>query len=249
MEELAKRPLYHSLAEQLSLAIREGIYPVGTMLPTEAELCARFKLSRHTVREALRMLREAGMVSRHQGVGTRVERDRSTPRYVQTLVGVSDLWQYVQDTRRVTLAIRDVLPEDARVDLPGDTQQPWRMLEGIRHLEDSDEPVSWTQVYVHPRYGKVMDDIEKHGVPVYSLVEERYGVKARSLKQEISALSIPADIAALLKVTPGSPGLSIVRHYVSAADEVFEATLSIHPGERYRYAMELDLAYGAALSP
>ncbi len=252
MEDLSaatKRPLYHSLAERLSASIREGIYPVGAMLPTEAELCARFKVSRHTVREALRMLQEAGMVSRHQGVGTRVERERSAPRYVQTLVGVSDLWQYVKDTRRVTLAIRDVLPDAARVDLPGDLKQPWRMLEGIRHVENGGEPVSWTQVYVHPRYRAVMDDVDQHPVPVYSLIEQRYGVRASSLKQEISAVAIPADIAALLKVAQGSPGLSIVRHYLSAAGVVFEATLSIHPGERYRYAMELDLPRGAELSP
>lgn len=245
----ARRPLYLSLAERLSQAIREGVYPVGTLLPTEARLRARFKLSRHTVREAIRMLQEAGMVSRHQGLGTRVVRDRSAPRYVQTLVGVSDLWQYVKDTRRVTLAIRDILPEAARIELPGDREQPWRMLEGVRHAEKGGLPVSWTQVYVHANYGEVMDDMEDRAVPVYSLIEERYGVKARSLRQEISALSIPADIAALLEVAPGSPGLSIVRHYVSAADEVFEATLSIHPGERYQYAMQLDLAYGAELSP
>ncbi len=242
-----KRPLYLSLAERLSKDIREGVYPVGTLLPTEAELRARFKLSRHTVREAIRMLSEAGMVSRHQGVGTKVERDRSAPRYVQTLVGVSDLWQYVKDTHRVTLTIRDVLPEAARIGLPGD--KPWRMLEGVRHAENGGLPVSWTQVYVHNKYGQVMEDIESQAVPVYSLIEARYGVKARSLRQEISALSIPADIAALLKVTAGSPGLSIVRHYLSEADEVFEATLSIHPGERYRYAMQLDLACGAELSP
>ena len=249
MTESSKRPLYHSLAERLSQAIRDGLYPVGAMLPTEAELRARFGLSRHTVREAIRMLQEAGMVSRHQGLGTRVLRKRGAPRYVQTLVGVSDLWQYVKDTRRMTLAIREVLPRAARVDLPGDAKQAWRMLEGIRQLEDGGLPVSWTQVYVHPRFGDVLDEIERHEVPVYSLIEQRYGVRARSLRQEITALSIPADIAALLEVVPGSPGLSIVRHYLSETDEVFEATLSIHPSERYRYAMQLDLPRGAELSP
>ncbi len=240
-------PLYHSLAERLSLAIREGIYPVGAMLPSEAELRARFKLSRHTVREAIRMLQEAGMVSRHQGVGTRVERDRSTPRYVQTLVEVSDLWQYIQDTRRVTLTIRDVTPENARVELPG--KQAWRMLEGIRHTEDGDLPVSWTQVYVHPHYADVLNETEANCIPVYLLIEQRHGVRARSLRQEITAVSIAADIAALLKVAPGSPGLAIVRHYLGENDEAFEATFSIHPGARYRYAMQLDLSCGAALSP
>ena len=239
-----KRPLYLSLAERLSQDIRKGDYAVGTLLPTEAELRARFNLSRHTVREAIRVLSEAGMVFRHQGVGTRIIRDRSTPRYAQTLVGVSDLWQYVKDTHRVTLSIRDILPEEARVDLPG--EKPWRMLEGVRHAENGGGPVSWTQVYVRHAYGCVMEDIG--GQPVYALIEARYGVKTKSLKQEISAVSIPAHIAALLKVAPGSPGLSIVRHYVSEANEVFEATLSIHPGERYCYAMQLDLPGGAELS-
>ena len=242
-----KRPLYQSLAERLSQLIREGVYPVGAMLPSEAELRARFKLSRHTVREAIRMLQEAGMVSRHQGVGTRVERARGAPRYVQTLVGVSDLWQYVQDTSRVTLAIRDVAPENARVELPG--KRAWRMLEGVRHAGNGGLPVSWTQIHVHPRYGDVLEETGANTIPVYSLIERRHGVRAKSLRQEITAVSISADIAVLLQVAPGTPGLAIVRHYLGEDDEVFEATLSIHPGERYRYAMQLDLSCGAALSP
>lgn len=244
-----RRPLYLNLADQLSAEIRDGIFGLGAMLPTEAQLCARHRLSRHTVREALRQLEEAGLVSRHHGVGTRVVRARPAPRYVQTLAGVSDLWQYVKDTRRLTLALSDVMPDQARLPLPGNAAQAWRMLEGVRLLESSGEPVSWTQVYVAPPYAAVLDQVAENSVPVYSLIEQRYGLRAARLQQEITAVAIAADVAARLKVAPGSPGLALIRHYLDDAGVCFEATLSIHPEERYRYSMQLDLAYGAEISP
>ena len=248
----ARRPLYLNLAEQLAADIGAGVFALGALLPTEAELCARHTLSRHTVREAIRRLEEAGLVARQHGIGTRVLRVQATPRYVQTLAGVSDLWQYVKDTRRTTLAIRDVLPGDARVPLPAAAEcatRPWRMLEGLRLLDASDEPVSWTQVYVHPNYADVLDEVDAQSVPVYSLIEARHGLRASRLLQEITALAIDPAVAALLKVAPGSPGLAIVRHYLGSDGVSFEVTLSIHPAERYRYSMQLDLAYGAQISP
>ena len=241
----ARRPLYHTVAERLSAAIGEGSYRVGTLLPSEAELCAQFGVSRHTVREAIRRLRQAGLVVSQHGIGTRVERDRVEARYVQTLGSISDLWQYVKDTRRKLLALSDVLPREARIELPGDPALPWRMLEGIRFLAKGRQPVSWTQIHVHPNYAKVINRTTDDAVPIYSLIERSYGLQVRRVRQEIAALAIPADIAGLLKVPTGSPGMAIVRYYESESGEVFEATLSVHPAQRYRYSMQLDLAYGS----
>lgn len=243
----ARLPLYHSVAERLARAIGEGIYPVGSLLPSEAELRTQFGISRHTVREAIRRLQQAGLVVTRHGSGTRVERDRVEARYVQTLMSSSDLWQYVQDTRRKLLGLSDVLPGQARIELPGDPAIPWRMLEGIRYLAKGRQPVSWTQIHVHPGYAGIisreMDDSDA-AVPIYSLIEHSFGVRVGRLRQEIVALAIPADIAKLLKVPSASPGLAISRYYEEQTGQVFEATLSVHPAERYRYSMQLELAHG-----
>ena len=51
-------PLYLQVVRALKDEIVTGVHPVGSQLPTEEELCERFSVSRYTVREALRRLRE-----------------------------------------------------------------------------------------------------------------------------------------------------------------------------------------------
>ena len=71
----------------------------GSLLPPEPQLCQRFAVSRHTVREAVRLLCDQGLVSRHQGVGTKVRATQSEKRYVASLSSLRDLMEYAQQTR------------------------------------------------------------------------------------------------------------------------------------------------------
>ena len=54
---------YLQVARTLRKEIVDGVYPVGSQLPTEHELCERFAVSRYTVREALRRLRDDNLVA------------------------------------------------------------------------------------------------------------------------------------------------------------------------------------------
>ena len=63
---------YIQVARALRKDIIDGVYPVGSQLPTEYELCERFSVSRYTVREALRRLREDNLVSSRPRTGTLV---------------------------------------------------------------------------------------------------------------------------------------------------------------------------------
>lgn len=239
-----KRPLYQTVAEELSKAIEDGTYAVGTMLPTEAELCARFGVSRQTIREATRLLLQVGLVSRHQGVGTRVERATVAEAYVQRLGALPDIWQYVKETRRKVLRVADVPAARAKVPLPGDAAQKWRVLEGLRFAGDEAKPIAWTAIYVHPAYAAVTDAKDRDAVPIYSLVERRFGIKTQTVRQEIRAVAIAGEMAGLLRVAPGSPGLSVQRQYFSTQNEIFEVSVSVHPADRYHYTMQLDLSLG-----
>jgi DNA-binding FadR family transcriptional regulator len=67
-----KRPrgLVTEIVSTLEGEIRSGALPVGQKLPTEAEIVARFDVSRTVVREALSRLQASGLVETRHGIGT-----------------------------------------------------------------------------------------------------------------------------------------------------------------------------------
>lgn len=74
---------YLKVARTLRKEIADGVYPIGSQLPTEHELCERFNVSRYTVREALRRLREDNLVASRPRAGTVVipaPRPTATPK-------------------------------------------------------------------------------------------------------------------------------------------------------------------------
>ena len=239
-----KKPRYLELAEEIGRRIEEGAYPVGTLLPSEAELSEQHRVSRHTVREATRVLQGLGLVARHQGLGTRIQSLKAPSRYVLAMDAIPDLWEYVKNTELKVVRRKLIKAKDALTPLPGaDPGDTWRLLEAVRY-EKSGEPIAWKQVYIHARYDSVATEVGKRTVPIYSLIEERYGVKTHKVRQEISAMAIPAEAARTLKVKADSSGLAILRHYLNADERVFEVTMSIYPADRFRYSVELNLEFG-----
>lgn len=68
------RGLVREIVNQLGEEIRAGRLPVGDKLPTEAEIMARFEVSRTVVREALSRLQASGLVQTRHGIGTFVSK-------------------------------------------------------------------------------------------------------------------------------------------------------------------------------
>ncbi|MFB9746156.1 FCD domain-containing protein [Leifsonia shinshuensis] len=70
------------VADQLRRRIADGEFPVGSLLPTEAELTQELGVSRNSVREALRSLVHVGLIGARAGYGTFV---RATNEVAPTL--------------------------------------------------------------------------------------------------------------------------------------------------------------------
>jgi GntR family transcriptional regulator len=68
---------YELIADDLRRAIRAGELAPGDRLPSETELATRYRRSVPTVRDALRVLNEEGLIDRRHGRGTFVRRPRT----------------------------------------------------------------------------------------------------------------------------------------------------------------------------
>lgn len=76
---ISRRRLYQQVAEDIERQILNGSYPLESRLPSEQELAGRYGVSRNVIREALKSLKELGLVSIRNGSGTFVSRPTTGP--------------------------------------------------------------------------------------------------------------------------------------------------------------------------
>ncbi len=106
-------PKYFRLADWLRQQIRDGILQPGDQLPTEAALCERFGVSRGTVRQAIQLLVQEGLVQREQGRGTFVREPMR--RAFFTLTGFKEDMRRQGIQPETRLLIADVVPATSQV--------------------------------------------------------------------------------------------------------------------------------------
>jgi len=61
---------------------------------------------------------------------------------------------------------------------------------------------------------------------------------------EIFARGTPAKLAKALEVKAGSPALTVIRRYYGVCEELFELTVTTHPGGGYTYRMDMQRSLG-----
>jgi DNA-binding GntR family transcriptional regulator len=247
-------PRYQQVADALARDIARGIYEVGSLLPTEAELCALFNVSRHTVREATRRLVDLGLISRHAGIGTRVKARTSASRYTASLGSLSDLVEHTRSTRLELLSTAQI-SADARLaeTLRCRRGQRWLQLRTLRYPVGLSEPISHTEIYVLPRFRGIERFVDGGTVTIFSLIERHFGERIVEVLQEIGACAIPTEQARLLGVAPRSPGLQVLRTYFGTQDRTLAVSLNVNPAHRFtlstRWRLEWDSDPSVAPQP
>ncbi len=233
---------YALVAGEIARAIEEGRYEVGDLLPSEAELCASYSISNHTVRHAMRVLREMKLVMPERGRGTRVIGTSTRTRYVHSLDSIPDLGELVKDTKIRVVRRRRIAAADALVALPSGTSG-WLLIEAIRDARPG-QPMAWKHVYIDSRFPKAAKEVGSSSEPIYKLIERFYNESLVRVKQEVGAVLIEGTAAEKLQVPEGTPGLAIARQYIGTSGCIFEVTYSVYPADRFSYHSELRLEHG-----
>lgn len=238
------QPRYQAVAEALARAIAGGRHPVGSMLPTEAELCERFAVSRHTVRESLRRLRDMGLVGRRQGVGTQVLSAAQTGRYVASLGTIDDVWRHLLDTTPTLIARAVETRDQAAFALPaigGD--ETWQRADILRCRATGAAmlPISIARIYINDAFARAADLIAGATLPAYALIEREYGQKVVAIEQQVSALALDAATARLLQAAANSPALAMRRVFRGHGGVVLQVSRTVTPADRFVYGLELRL--------
>lgn len=232
-------PRYRQLTDVLRKDIESGRYPIGSLLPPEVDLCEAYGVSRHTIRDAIRLLREAGLVERRRGLGTTVLAATRPVSFVQPLGGVSALLQYARDARLVVReterrALSPVEAQDLQIPL-GSGAGGWLVIEGVRSV--GGHPLAISRVLIPPRFAELEPVVGDWEGAFQELIAERYGAEADRIEQAISAALLDPESAKQLKARRGEAALRTLRRYFDSDGALILASDNLHPAGRFVYAM------------
>lgn len=230
---------YLQVARALRKEIVDGVYPVGSQLPTEHELCERFAVSRYTVREALRRLRDDNLVSSRPRTGTQVIPRTSSSSYAQDVMSINDLLAFasgaqfeIESNAMITVDAETA----ARTGL--DLGEQWLAVSGYRRAGDG-TPICRTEYYVNRAFAAVGRLLQRHSGPIFPLIEDLFGVSVVEVHQEIAAVLVSDELAAALHISAGAPALQMQRTYTTSDGEVAQVTVNTHPAAQYRHSMTM----------
>lgn len=232
---------YADVAKDLIDSIGSGHYPVGSLLPTEIELCAIYQVSRHTVRAAIDQLQGHGMVSRRKRVGTRVEAASPRSGYSQAIESIEDLVHvaetHVRDIQEVRHFVADIALAKRLGMEPGGH---YFCVSSIKVDNQERTPLCWTDVYAEQRFAQVVPEAERFaGELIAELIGKRFAIHVDAVDQEVRPVQLSAELCTRLKAPHGCLGLNIIRQYRDEAGGLIAVSETTYPEDRFTLVMQM----------
>lgn len=223
-------PLYRQLADRLREPIENGVLPVGSPLPREADLATRFGVSLITVRQALRDLEAEGRIQKRTAKPAIVTapQNRSKPLEFQSFAAIA---ASSVDRR---LVIRSYRKEQSALACEAFGLPPGTACFCLRAvLLKSDQAITQTVFYFPPAIGSRLKRADFDDVVVFRAVQRHLGIKLSRAQIRVRAEVADEALAKALNYAPGGAILAAEMLYFSTTGEPVELTVSRNRGDLF----------------
>jgi GntR family transcriptional regulator len=230
-------PLHERVRHQLSADVAAGVYPRGTRLPSERDLCTRLNVSRVTLRRALLQLADDGLLAPSHGRGWYVAVE-PVGEPANVLMSFSAMARAQRLTPSSAVLSQQVRPADL------DEAQQLGVAPGadildlrrLRKLDDLPVALDRSRVPVAIAPGLATHDYSRGSL--YAVLTDA-GVAPQRADYSVEAIPAEAEQARLLDLEPGQPLLSTRQVTFAADGRVIELGGIIYRGDRYRFRATL----------
>ncbi|GAA4668458.1 GntR family transcriptional regulator [Nocardioides nanhaiensis] len=200
-------PLWAQVRADVERRLRRGEF--ASAFPGEMALVAEYGVSRHTVRQALRSLRESGLVEAGRGRAPRVSADE----IAQPHGALYSLFSSVRDSGHAQRSLVRAL--DARADgtvatrLGLEESTPLVYLERIRLADD--EPLAMDRVWLPARLAAPLLEADFTETSLYDELDRRCGVRLTGGRERVRAVVPTPAERVLLGIGQDTAALAMER--------------------------------------
>lgn len=232
-------PLYQQIRGLITRGLESGEWGPGDVIPSESDLAARFGVSQGTVRKAIDEMAAENLLVRRQGKGTFVATHndpRSFFRFLRLAANEGEL-----------KSLKSIPLECWRAKAGTDVARTLALEPGApiiiirRLLRFGDQPAVFDEIYLPGELfaDLTMDILKSGGTSLYSLFENRYGVRMIRADERLRAVAADRVSSDLLEVAEGSPLLLVERVTFTYANKPVEWRRGFYSTHDFHYHNEL----------
>jgi GntR family transcriptional regulator len=245
LDRTRPEPLWSQLLRDLRRRLADGEFTGA--FPGELALVAEYGVSRHTVREALRRLRDEGTVVAGRGRTPRLAERVQIRQPVGALYSLFSAVEATGLSQRSVVRTREVRADGvvaARLGLEEST--PLVFLERLRMAGTA--PLAVDRVWLPERIAGPLLDADLTRTGLYAELERTCGVRLTGGREEIRAVLPTAAERELLAVDAGVAAFSVERLGRAGAEAV-EWRHTLVRGDRYTLTADLGVGEAHQLGP
>ena len=230
---------YEKIACDLRQAIQQGKYLSGDQLPLERELCAKYAVSRVTIKRAVDELVQSGLIIKRRGAGTFVK--TLGDHYARKLsrdtghqfLGFAETYKG-RNTAAKVLRFDIVHPsEKVAANLQMSGQDFVYDIARVRLLEGVPMVIEYTMMPIQLVPGIRLENLHNS---IYSYIEKKLKLKIQSAHRTIRAVQSTAEEQVELAVAPEMPLLEVEQVAYLSDGIPFEYSVSHHRGDKSEFS-------------
>ena len=226
-------PLWAQVSADIRRRVAEGAFGEG--FPGEIALTEQYEVSRHTIREALRVLRDEGLLRSERGRGTTIE-DGS---YSQNLGTLYSLFRTIEDqgvpqrseVRRLATTINPSVAANLQIGAGEDLV----VLERVRYA--GQEPLAVDTAWLPKSIAAPLLDVDFTSGGLYDALANNCNIRPDAGHEQVAAQTAPSHIAELLQL-PSHVAVLYIERTAMAKDVPVEWRETYIRGDRFSFEAE-----------
>ena len=236
---MSERPLYVQVQENLAKLITSGEWQPEIKIPSERDLCQQIGVSRVTIRQAIQVLEEDGLLCRIQGKGTFVTKPKieiDSRELVSFTASMSK--RGIRPIGRVLDFGR--IPANRHVARALGIELATRVYR-VRRLRFANSlPLTIELAFFPCDRCSGLEEVDLATTSIHRLLEDM-GIQIKTAYQTLEAVAATPEEAEILNVEPGFPLMLIQRRGFDVEGQAVEFSKDLFRGDCSRFVSNLQL--------
>lgn len=238
LDRTSVAPLYYQIRQRLLEQIRSGLLKPGELLPSEQLIATQLRVSRMTVRQALKSLCNLGVVNTQVGKGTFVTGVKLEKSFRRVLSFTEEMEELGRRPSSKTLSFEIARPDRETADaLRLSRGEKVINLRRIRMADSSPMGVEQSRLPLRLCPG-LLQSFDPN-TSLYRALGQQYGIEMALADEVVEAAPAGSEEARLLQISPGDTLFYFTRTSFIQSGQPVEFVKSVYRADRYKIVNRL----------